>query len=138
MSSLALLLCAIIWGISTFLNRLSVEKMSPFFMQIIVGIGYMLFIPIAFKMAQNTPQTKWCLQSVILTSIATILSIGANVLLYFSLKGSKNTGSSTMIVSLYPAITLILSIIFLHEKITLMKLIGIITMIVGGMLLIFN
>lgn len=138
MSNLTLLLCAIIWGISTFLNRISVEKMSPLFMQIIVGIGYMSFIPVAFKLAHHTSQTKWCLQSVLLTSVATVLSIGANVLLYFALKGNKNTGSSTMIVSLYPVVTLLLSIIFLHEKITLIKLIGIFTMVIGGTLLIFN
>ncbi|MEO7172793.1 DMT family transporter [Flavobacterium sp.] len=135
MSSQALLYCCIlIWGISTFLNRLSVERMSPLLMQVIVGIGYMFFIPIAFRMSSGAP-LKWSVSSILLTSVATIISIAANVMLYAALKGNKNTGSSTMIVALYPVITMILSIVFLGEQLTVSKVIGVSAMIGGAILL---
>ncbi len=125
------------WGTSTFLNRLSVERVSPFLLQVIVGITYTCYIPIALKLSgiNNPISYKWSMYSVILTGSATICSIIANIILYMTLKGSNTTGSSTMIISLYPIVTLFLSAIFLHEQFTPIKIIGIITMIIGAVLL---
>jgi drug/metabolite transporter (DMT)-like permease len=125
------------WGISTFLNRLSVERISPILLQSIVGMAYMLFIPIALRLSgiSNPLHYKWSYYSVALTVTATLLSIGANIILYMSLKGSSTTGASTMLISLYPLVTLILSALFLNEQFTAMKIIGIVTMVTGAILL---
>ena len=125
------------WGISTFLNRLSVERISPILLQSIVGMAYMLFIPIALRLSgiSNPLDYKWSYYSVALTVTATSLSIGANIILYMSLKGSSTTGASTMLISLYPLVTLILSALFLNEQFTAMKILGIVTMVIGAILL---
>lgn len=137
MGALLIFLCIILWGISTFLNRLSVERISPILLQGIVGMAYMFFIPIALKLAGVTnPITyKWSYYSIALTVTATLLSIGANIILYMSLKGSSTTGASTMLISLYPLVTLILSALFLNEQFTALKIAGVITMIIGAVLL---
>lgn len=137
MGTLLIILCILMWGISTFLNRLSVERISPILLQSIVGMAYMLFIPIALRLSgiSNPLHYKWSYYSVALTVTATLLSIGANIILYMSLKGSSTTGASTMLISLYPLVTLILSALFLNEQFTVMKIIGIVTMVTGAILL---
>lgn len=137
MGNFVLLTCIILWGISTFLNRLSVERVSPLLLQSIVGFTYICYIPIALKLAGNINplNVKWSYSSVALTLIATCLSIIANLLLYNYLKGNTHTGSSAMFISLYPIVTLILSIIFLNEHFSMLKIFGVIVMIVGAYLL---
>lgn len=137
MSTLLLFLCVVLWGISTFLNRLSVEHLPPLLMQVIVGLVFVAYMPLAFKLeGVNNPFTyKWSMHSIILTTIATVISIAANVFLYMFLKGNNSTGSSTMVLSLYPVVTLILSYFFLNEQFTGTKIAGVIAMIIGSILL---
>lgn len=137
MNHVILILCILLWGIGTFLNRLSVEHLPPLMMQVIVGLVFIVYMPLAFRLQGVTnPLTyDWSYYSIALTVVATIFSIGANVLLYMSLKGSNSTGSSTMLISLYPVVTLLLSYMFLHEQFTLTKVLGVVTMIGGAILL---
>ncbi len=133
-SNLLIFICILLWGISSFLNRLSVERMPPLLMQVIVGSVFLFYIPVALRLTgvNNPLHYKWSAYSVILTAIATLCSISANVLLYTSLKGSDNSGSSTMMVALYPIVTFILSIFILHEQFSMMKILGVIVMLAGA------
>jgi drug/metabolite transporter (DMT)-like permease len=136
MSNLLVVLCIILWGTSTFLNRLSVERISPILMQSIVGAAYVFFIPFAFKIAGINPFTyKWSYYSVGLTTLATILSITAHIIMYMHLKGSITTGASVMLISLYPIVTLILSYVLLDEHFTALKVAGIMFMVAGAIML---
>lgn len=134
MSNLLIFLCILLWGVSSFLNRLSVERMPPLLMQVIVGSVFFFYIPVALKLTgvNNPLHYKWSWYSVVLTAIATLCSISANILLYTSIKGSSTSGSSTMMVSLYPIVTFILSIFILHESFSIMKIIGVAVMLAGA------
>ena len=136
-NNILILLCILLWGISSFLNRLSVERMPPLLMQVIVGSVFFFYIPVALKLTgvNNPLNYKWSPYSVALTAVATLCSIAANVLLYTSLKGSEHSGSSTMMVSLYPIVTFILSIFILHEQFSMMKIVGVFVMLVGAYLM---
>jgi drug/metabolite transporter (DMT)-like permease len=137
MNILLVILCIILWGTSTFLNRLSVERISPVLQQVIVGFMYFIYIPIALKISgiSNPFTYKWSHYSVGLTILATIFSIGAHIILYMNLKGSSSTGASVMLVSMYPIVNLILSVLILHEQFTWLKIAGVITMVVGAFML---
>lgn len=135
MHDLLIFLCIIIWGCSTFLNRLSVERMSPVLMQMVTGIVFLFCIPIFIRLSGGVSGIKWSTYSIILTSCATVLSISANILLYTTLKGSNHTGASAMLISLYPVVTLLLSAIFLGEQFSTLKIIGVIAMISGAVML---
>lgn len=136
-NNLLIILCVLLWGVSSFLNRLSVERMPPLLMQVIVGSVFFFYIPVALRLTgvNNPLNYKWSAYSVILTIIATLCSISANVLLYSSLKGSDHSGSSTMMISLYPVVTLILSAFILHEQFSIYKIMGVVVMLGGAYLL---
>lgn len=127
-------LCILLWGVSSFLNRLSVERMPPLLMQVIVGSVFFFYIPVALRLTgvNNPLNYKWSLYSVVLTAFATMCSITANILLYTSIKGSNTSGSSTMMVALYPIVTFILSIFILHEQFSMMKILGVVVMLAGA------
>ncbi len=51
------------------------------------------------------------------------------------LKGNENSGSSQMMICLYPIVTLILSVFILHEHLTPFKFIGVVVMLAGAYML---
>jgi drug/metabolite transporter (DMT)-like permease len=134
---LLIFLCILMWGLSTFLNRLSVERMSPFLMQVVGACVFCFFVPIMLRLGDVTnPLTyKWSAYSVALTGAAAILSITANIFCYLSLKGNAQSGSTAMLISLYPVVTMLLSVMFLHENVPLLKMLGIAAMVLGTILL---
>jgi uncharacterized membrane protein len=137
MEYLLLFLCALLWGSSTFFNRLSVETTSPMLMRVIVGVVYLFYIPIALRLSgiSNPFNHKWSLPSIILTVLATFISLAANIIFYKVMKGSAHSGAYSMMICLSPVVTLILSMTFLNEQLTLPKSIGIGIMFVGAVIL---
>jgi uncharacterized membrane protein len=101
-------------------------------MQIIVGIIYIFYIPIAARMI-GVENLKINFLNVSMILISTIISLTANILLYVALKHSET--SSVMLVSLYPAVSVVLAATFLNESLSLFKIIGIITMAIGAVIL---
>jgi drug/metabolite transporter (DMT)-like permease len=136
-SSFILILCALIWGCTTFMMKLSADKMSPVLMQVIIGLAFFVFIPFAIWQQGGFHNMKWNMTSVILSFVAALMSIGANILMYSTLSNNKHTGSTAMLISLFPSVTLVLSAIFLHEKFSAGKILGILSMIGGVVLLTF-
>lgn len=136
-SNFLLIICVFIWGLTTFMQKLSADKMSPVLMQIIIGVAFFIFVPFAIVHQGGLGNLKWNTTSVVLSFIAAVLSILANILMYSALSNNKNTGSSTMLISLYPAVTLILSAIFLHEQFSAGKILGVLAMVGGACLLTF-
>lgn len=137
MNNVLILVCILLWGVSSFLNRLSVERMPPLLMQVIVGSVFFFYIPVALRLTgiNNPLHYKWSSYSVVLTVFATLCSITANILLYTSLKGNSTSGSATMMVSLYPIVTFILSIFILHEQFSILKILGVFVMLAGAYLM---
>jgi len=94
------------------------------------------FIPIAIKLSGINPITyKWSIYSILLTVLATVISIIANICLYLNLQGNNHSGSSSMMIALYPVVTLLLSVVFLNEQLSVLKMFGIASMILGAVLL---
>jgi drug/metabolite transporter (DMT)-like permease len=134
-SNLLLLLCVLLWGTTTFLQRLSADHMNPVVMQMIVALGFALFVPFGIWQQGGWSNIKWSALSIGITLIATFMSLTGNILFYTVLKGSNHTGAQSLFLCLYPVVTLILSVLFLHETFTLFKIVGIIAMIVGTVFL---
>lgn len=135
MSNWPILLCAFILGFITFIQRLSADRMDPIVMQIVVGLAFIVYIPLAVHMQGGLSNIKWSMFSIAITLIATFLVIFNNIIFYSFIRSGNNTGSTTMLLCLYPVVTLLFSVIFLHETLSLSKIIGIISMIIGTIFL---
>jgi len=98
--------------------------MHPYQYQIISGIIYALAIPIWISAVSNKTTEPFSYSGVFIAIVGTILYMIGSVLFNFLIKGSNDLGSITAMSSLSPIITVILSCMFLDEKLTISKIVA--------------
>jgi len=126
----SLLAAAIIaFGFSAFFRKLAVDKMHPYTMQIISAIVYTSLIPVWFSLAPKPVDLNET--GVFYAIVTTILHVCGAVMFGLLLRESNSTGSLAVMVSISPAITALLSIIFLHEKFEMRHIIATILTLTG-------
>lgn len=124
MSSQWLLFLSIFgWGIGSFFYKKANDTMHPLMVTTMVTILYMLVTPLAFSFLKfdktiTTPGVIW---SVIGGACACVGSL----CYFFMMRGGAGAGEATALTSVYPALTLALSCLFLGEPLTVKKGAGI-------------
>jgi len=121
--TLALALAAVIcWGLWAFFNKLAVEKIgvqAALWNAVIILIGitlYLAFTHQLFPIKQDTTGIMFAVFAGIATTAASII--------FYILLSKNPAGFVVTITSLFPVVTLILSMIFLKETLTIQKIIG--------------
>jgi transporter family protein len=125
-----LILISIIgWGLWSVVNKLAVQKLSPFSMQIVGTLTATLFLPLWFKLNQGhtqnitSPHILWSVASCVCATVAGVAYI-------FAIKDA-DLGSTAALAATYPVLTFVISIFLFHEAISFSKVIGILFVIVG-------
>lgn len=130
------LISVILFGISSFLNRLAADRINPYYIHIVVSSTGLILIPLHLYLAQATKQDViFNTQGVMLTFASAILSVIGSLVFMFAIRKVDNAGSLGMIVSLYPSVGLILAVIFLHEKIKLQQIFAFALMLLGALIM---
>lgn len=110
------------WGVWGFFNKLAVQKIGQqaifwnTVVIVIVMIGYLYF-------SKQLLPIKLDASGIVLSLIAGIATSVATVFFYLLL-AKQPVGYLVAVTALYPIITLILSMIFLRETLTITKIIG--------------
>ncbi|CAB3289308.1 EamA domain-containing protein [Methanocaldococcus lauensis] len=124
------LLVAIFYGIGTFFAKIVCEK-NPLFQWIVVNIvGIILSIFIIIKYKVMITDQKIIMYAI----ISAILVVVGSLILYYALYKGK-ASIVVPISSIGPAITIILSILFLKESLTTTQMIGVFLILAGIILL---
>ncbi|WP_456417438.1 EamA family transporter [Methanocaldococcus sp.] len=124
------LLVAIFYGVGTFFAKIVCEK-NPLFQWIVVNIvGIILSIFIIIKYKVMITDQKIIMYAI----ISAILVVVGSLILYYALYKGK-ASIVVPISSIGPAITIILSILFLKESLTTTQMIGVFLILVGIILL---
>ncbi|MDD9950067.1 MAG: EamA family transporter [Zetaproteobacteria bacterium] len=107
-----------LWALTGKLSTTQMEPLSVLLFQILggLGVGLIVFTWKGFQVEANWKGVLWCLTFGISGMVATLAYIQALAL------GQAST--VTVVTSLYPAVTLALSILFLGERINLRQSIG--------------
>ncbi|WP_423793270.1 EamA family transporter [Methanocaldococcus indicus] len=127
------LLVAVLYGVGTFFAKIVCEK-NPLFQWIVVNIvGIILTLFLIFKYKNIIVNDAKIVLYAIIAGIFVVL--GSLVLYYALYKGKASI--VVPISSIGPAITVILSIIFLKETLTINQAIGVILILIGIILLSF-
>ncbi|CAB3290081.1 EamA domain-containing protein [Methanocaldococcus lauensis] len=124
------LLVAIFYGVGTFFAKIVCEK-NPLFQWIvvnIVGIILSIFIIIKYKVIITDQRI------IMYAIISAILVVVGSLILYYALYKGK-ASIVVPISSIGPAITIILSILFLKESLTTTQMIGVFLILAGIILL---
>ncbi len=116
MSSAHLIVVSIIaWGVGSLLYKVANDNIHPLMVSIIVTSVFVVLdiITLAFIPFDRTLNSTGITYSILGGLCMCAGSLGY----FFALRGG-NAGSTTVLTSLYPAVTLILAAIFLKEHIT--------------------
>lgn len=121
-TSLLVIITIFGWGIGAVFYKLANNNIHPVMVDIVstitvVGILPFLFLLTSFPKDLNPPG--------IVYSALGGLSMGIGGLAYFFALRRGEAGEVTTITALYPAITLVASILFLHEGMSIRKSVGV-------------
>lgn len=116
-----LIISIITWGIGSIFTKVANNHMHPMMVTVITVSTYLLTLPfifIFFKFEKtiNTPG--------IIASLAGGILNGIGVIAYYNALKIGNAGAVTLITSLYPALTLLLSCLLLGETLSINKIFG--------------
>lgn len=110
------------WGIGSLFYKLATNNTHPIMVSAIVASVSLVVMPLAFIFVKFPKEING---AGILYAVLGALCMDIGTLAYFYALKRSEAGLTTTITALYPALTLILSMIFLHEGITIKKAIGI-------------
>ena len=123
MSTPYLILFSIIgWGVGSLFYKIANDSMHPVMVSIIVTVFYMILTPIEYVIFK--PSTNVTVASVSFALTGALL-MGLGSLTYFFALQKGSAGSVTAMTAIYPALTVVLSCIFLKEEFSIKKLIGV-------------
>lgn len=115
-------LCIILFGISTFFRKLSLDRMHPYQLQVISGVIYLAFLPMwLLILSYQQPGAKYDNLGIFFAVVCILIYTVATVLFGFALKETKSPGVVAALISLSPVITMTLAFFFLDEKFTVTK-----------------
>jgi bacterial/archaeal transporter family protein len=112
------------WGIGCVFAKIANTEMHPIIVSTISTGIYLLLISISF-MVLNFDKTTTT-SGVVAAVISALLMCAGSISYFFALKAGGGAGIVTATTSLYPAVTILLSMIFLKEKISFNAGIGIV------------
>jgi bacterial/archaeal transporter family protein len=121
----------LMWGLWGFFGKMALERNMPPVSVFLAEVLISLFVAAFFvRRAFIPPQAKWSMFGLF---SGAGLAIGL-VFYYLALEHAQ----ANMIVpltSLYPAVTVVLSYIFLHERLSPLQWVGLVLLLVGAYLL---
>jgi uncharacterized membrane protein len=102
------------FGFSAFFRKLAVDRIHPYHMQIIAAIVYSSMIPVWYNLAPKQFEFNW--SGIGFAVLCTGIHILGAVMFGLLLKSDNATGVFSVMISASPVVTIILSMLFLHEK----------------------
>lgn len=111
------------WGVGSFLYKFSNNAMHPIMVSSIALCLYIVLMPLLWVFVKFDHTIT--LGGVLYTLAGSLAMCIGTLGFSYALKSGGAVGQTTILTSLYPALTLILSMIFLGESLTIKKVIGI-------------
>lgn len=123
-----------LFGISVFFRKLAVDRITPYQIQIVSAAVYVALLPFWLMVCSKQGTTTYDGMGVVYSVICIITSIVAAIAFGFALKQTNSPGVVSALVSLSPVVTIALSILFLHEKVSTMKVMAFILALASAIL----
>jgi drug/metabolite transporter, DME family len=125
----------IIVGVATFLMKVGLKNLSPYQLNLLMGIGMLLTGVPALLIAQKSfkmPAKELPLG----LAIGTMMAIGS--IFYVLALNKLSAGVASVLAATYVTVVIILSWLFLKESFDAIKIIGVIFTFVGALLLTYR
>lgn len=110
------------FGFSAFFRKLAVDRIHPYHLQIISAMVYTTLIPFWYNLAPKQVEFSW--SGLGFAVLCTGIHILGAVMFGLLLKSHNSTGMLSVMLSASPLVTILLSTLFLQEKIELRHVIA--------------
>lgn len=117
-----IIISIICWGAGSFFYKLANDNLHPILVSSLVSALYIFLIPLGimvFKVPLN-----YNFNGIVFGILGGLATCAASLSYFFILRNGGEVGTVTAMTSLFPAVTLILSVIFLKEQLSWYKIIG--------------
>lgn len=133
---LAILLATLMWGIWGFAHKNAVTQAHPFTVQWMYGIPYALSIPVWYWLGMRVEGSGAAVAARpwLWATMGGMTSIAAVFLVLVAMR-TTSASVAVALTSAYPLITLLLGVLNGSERVTTVKVLGIVFIAVGVMLL---
>jgi len=133
MKNILLILSTIIlFGLSAFFRKMTVDRIHPYQLQVIASIIYIAELPLwLWLLSKSSNVTSYNFSGIIFGTCCIATYIVAAVLFGMLMKSSDSIGTLSTIISMNPIITSIFSYLILNEQFTIKKIIAMIVTLVG-------
>lgn len=123
MSNSQLIVIAILgWGVGSLFYKVANDNIHPIMVSTIVTAMYILLTPLSFTLFKVSYQLN--ATGIIFSLLGGFTMCIGSIAYFYALKNG-GAGEITTVTALYPALTLVLSIIFMHEDMSIKKGIGV-------------
>lgn len=129
-----ILACIFLYGLSTFLRKLSLDRIHPYQLQVISAYVYVLAAPIWMWLLHDNNIKGYDIKGSIYGVACIMVYTAAAVIFGFAIKQSDNVGVGTALVSLSPIVTISLSYLFLNETLSITKIIAFVFAILSAII----
>ena len=138
MKNIPLIVASIIlFGFSVFFRKLAVDRISPYQVQVVSAVVYVALLPMWLYLCQKNNIISYDNSGITYAVICCVLSTIGAVCMGFALNQSHNPGVISALTSLSPVITMALSILFLHETLSPIKIVAFILALLSAILVNF-
>lgn len=138
MQLLFLAICILCWGVTYFLEKLAVDKIGAYNVQIFYGLFLgALSVPLLLTNSSNA-NFSVDRRYIAVILIASLTAMLGNIAFFLSIKGNSNSAGYTISSNAYAIIVIVLANIFLKETISGYKLLGILLIVVGNVLILLK
>lgn len=122
----------LLFGLSVFFRKLSVERIHPYQLQIVAGLVYAFEIPIwLYLINKDSSISSYDLRGVVFGVLCIATHVIAAVLLGILMRSSNATGALATLVATNPVVTALLSYLILNEEFSGKKIIATCITLVG-------
>jgi transporter family protein len=118
-----ILLAIIGWGIGSYLSKISNAEMHPLVVSSVSMVVYLIVLPLALMIVK--PNLTLTSLGVWVSILGAIFMCVGSLGFAYALRNGGAVGRTTILIGLYPALTLALSMVFMKETIGVKQGIGI-------------
>jgi bacterial/archaeal transporter family protein len=132
-SRILVLISIVGWGLWSYLQKMAVYRLHPIHMQIITYSVGMLLLTFYSTIAYHKVSQPFSISGMWFAILASLCSAIASVSFLFAIR-QGNVGIISVLTSTSPLITLLLAFVFLGERLTLLKMFGVL-LTIGGVII---
>jgi transporter family protein len=124
----------ICWGVWSYLQKLAVQRLHPLHMQMVSCSFAIILLVLYSSIALTKVSQPFSMSGMWIALLAAAFSAIASISFLFAIR-QGNVGAISVLTSTSPLITLFLAVVFLGERLTLLKMSGVFLTIAGIVIL---